>query len=472
MMNSPVTIDDLPTEMLCELFKHLNPRNLVACSLVNKRWNSAYSTFRVRRLVACAFRWSRDRWYDSRKFEERDFCHLERFHRLIDKPLLSNLQHLALCRHYWYRDSPIDLNKLNVFRQLIRLEIETDLGSEKVSLHLPKLKILAIHLYREEGILSIDCPELSTFLHWGANHSNLLEVKHPETIRRLDTAVMCPDQMAQFKNVEYLVVYRRDLINKDTLVSLPSLKELHCYYCFGRDEFSRFLENGTFEKRTEPLRKFLDDLEMLRDSDFRVTLAGLPLTKWLLNPVEFGVRIEEGRETLYEESVYLKNCHLFDPNVPDLASRTVDYVRLMKLVVGEIPAAFFQNITGIRTVEITKEVASESHFLWFLKSLNSLEELSLNCTKLSQTFFDQLPASIRLPLSLNLKCGSTDREIERSLNFDFLEKLPRLTSLYIGVKLSFASLTSLIISLNKLEPGSFQFDSYDICPSVKRSDYF
>ena len=60
-------------------------------------------------------------------------------------------------------------------------------------------------------------------------------------------------------------------------------------------------------------------------------------------------------------------------------------------VVGEIAACFFQNITRIER-HPDGEVENERHFLWFLKSLNSLDELALISPKVES--FYQLPASV------------------------------------------------------------------------------
>ena len=95
-MSSPTSIDDLPSEMICELFKHLCPKDLVTCSMVNKRWHN-YAGFKVHRLVVANYRVD-DKWYHSdRKIEDQELCSSERFSRLANKPLLSNLKHLALC---------------------------------------------------------------------------------------------------------------------------------------------------------------------------------------------------------------------------------------------------------------------------------------------------------------------------------------------------------------------------------------
>ena len=56
--------------------------------------------------------------------------------------------------------------------------------------------------------------------------ANLLHVKQPETIRKLETS-MVNGELAPFRNVECLVTRQFEAIRKATLQSLPKLKEFH-----------------------------------------------------------------------------------------------------------------------------------------------------------------------------------------------------------------------------------------------------
>ena len=121
------SIDDLPPEMICELFEYLQPKDLAACSMVNKRWHSIYGGFRMHRLVAVDYdNWYYDlgKWYNSNQAIREERSHLKIFRLLAEKPLLSNLKHLAL-------SGELDLNELNRFRQLVHLEIKIGFSSKK-----------------------------------------------------------------------------------------------------------------------------------------------------------------------------------------------------------------------------------------------------------------------------------------------------------------------------------------------------
>ena len=95
-MNPPTTvsttsIEDLPSEMISKLFYHLPPKDLAACSMVNKRWQSIYAAFKLHRLVANSYH-DFDRvlssWWDSNEtIREAERCEIKIFFRMVDKPL-------------------------------------------------------------------------------------------------------------------------------------------------------------------------------------------------------------------------------------------------------------------------------------------------------------------------------------------------------------------------------------------------
>ena len=137
-MNSPTnatpttSIEDLPPEMIDELFRHLHPRDLVTCSMVNKRWHSIYTDFRsVESLIELdSLGFIAHRWYHSgQRIEEKELCDSKLFLRLFDRPLLSNLKRLAIC-HLGYLKFDLNNLNLNLFRELIHLQIgNLDWGS-------------------------------------------------------------------------------------------------------------------------------------------------------------------------------------------------------------------------------------------------------------------------------------------------------------------------------------------------------
>ena len=451
------SIDDLPPEMICELFKHLGPEDLIACSMVNRRWHSIYAGFKVRRLVAIEpHRYDLCEWFNSnRTIRQEERCCLSMYHRLAKKPLLSNLKYLVL----WDFPFKFDLSQLNQFRQLVHLEIQTYLYLDKLDLKLPKLKVLAFHLFNSRCVLSVDCPELSTLLYDADNEEpNLLDLKHPETIKKLHTCLFSP-HLAQFKNVESLVTDQLEAISKATFQSLPALKELlYDWDILGAIISEKFdSEWATTDRMKRALNEFVNEAKKLRGNDFRFTFSGFLLTNVNVDQIDFGVQVDKyGNESVCNEYVYMKNYHLIEDVLPFI--NCVDYTLLLSHVTGEFPRCFSQKFTGINEIQATAAVPDADHFLWFLKSLRSLGRLCLSSTELDQEFYDHLPTSAPSLKNLRLEKGFCKSELQ--VNFDFMAQFSELSSLTIVQPLSFESAISLVRSLgNSVNEGSFIAES-------------
>ena len=462
--NATASIEDLPPEMINELFRHLHPRDLVTCSMVNKRWHSIYTDFRsVDSLVEQdPYGHIAHRWYHSgQRIEEKELCDSKLFSRLLDRPLLSNLKRLTISAEWW---SKFDLNKLNLFRQLVHLQIGNSLcvfsmeKNEKVILNLPKLEVLALWVNSELRSLVVDCPMLSVLID--EFHEETFELKHPETIRKL-RGWWSGSELAPFKNVECLDTLNFQAITRDTLLRLPKLKELRYGNYLGYS-FPYGLEvNGKLDKEKRDLAAFLDDVKALKGSDFKFIYAGFPLTKTMLDQIDFGVEIEGGKEMVSLEYIYTKNYHLFDGLDFD---GFIDYNHLLENFSGHLPSCFFRKFTSISCLLVGEPVADADQLLWFLKSLGSVRRLRLEYTGLDQPFFDQLPASASLLTNLEVYEGYAKPEVD----FNFISKLPYLVNCWFSQKnLSIKSLTVLVrLTFGKLTGASFHFGNdyqHSIC---------
>ena len=457
-MSSPTKptacIDDLPPEMICELFKHLPPKDLTACSMVNKRWHSIHAAFKLHRLAVLGFH----PFYELIKFygsswpiQEAERCDLATFLRLAEKPLLSNLKHLALSD--WVK---FDLNKLNRFQQLVHLEIHTHPAGE-VRLNLPRLKVLSFCNSNDSCDLSIDCPELSTLTYFEADYfkadHTYLMVKHPEKITKLETN-MFGQQLTRFKSVECLVTWNFQAISQATLLSLPSLRELR----YDR-EIEKLVEEelgsevGTIDHMKRTVNEFLGEAKKLRGRDFRFTFSGFLLTNVKLDQIDFGVQVQDDGyeygeyEYVCNEYIYLKNYQLIEPDALHFV-KCVCYSTRLSSWTGEFPRCFSQKFTGIEEVEVDDAVKDEAHLLWFLKSLKLLRTLELDYVELSQEFYDQLPTAAHSLVNLNFR-GNWETELQ--LSFDFIARFAQLSDLTIDKPLSLNSATSLARRLGGLK---------------------
>ena len=445
------TIDDLPAEMIAELFKYLSLNDLAACSMVNKRWHSIRAEFRLTRLVVSCkpgYDIYIDKWsHSGRKITDIERCLPEIFLRLADRPLITNLKYLSL---NWFPELFVfDPNELNKFSQLVHLEIKIYnlvKESEFVSLSLPKLKVLNFHCHLWS--LSVDCPVLSSLVYknWSEGRFHLV-VKQPETIRKLETNLVGVS-LSPFQRVECLVTNRFRVISRDTLRLLPNLKELHFnenILSVLHTEYSNQL--GSVERLKERLSRFLDDLQKLREPDFRFTFCGLQLTSWTLNQIDFDVEEHPSFEKVFNEHLYLKNEQLIASDVSLAFVTCFDYTRLMHVAGGEIPSWFFERFSHICQITVSGPVRDVDHFGWFLSSPSRLSSLLLRRAWLDQDFYDQLPSLAPQLVWLGL---SEITRNELQINFDFIAKLPDLSILTIEQNLSFGSIASLISVFPKL----------------------
>ena len=466
---STTSIEGLPPEMINELFKHLHPRDLATCSMVNKRWHSIYAAFKVESLIKiCSYDHIRRGWYHSdREIEEKELCSKKLFCRMVDRPLLSNLKHLAIC----IESSEFDLDKLNQFSHLVHLEIgysscfidsfydsdNSDVSDvEKAILSLPKLEVLALFKFESPSPLLVDCPMLSVLVYDG-EYRETFKVKHPETIRILDTG-MYGSKLSQFKGVECLIAQSYEAISRDTLLRLPKLKEIRDDWGFGSSWLTGN-EVGTLDKEKRRLKEFLDDVKELKGDHFKFIYGGFPLTKKMLDQIDFGLILnKEGKELLFAEYICTKNHELLEPGALNL-STGVNY-SLLQFFTGEFPGSIkkFARICHLEADEPVKDVPL---FLQFLKSLSFLRTLRLTNTGLGQEFFEQLPATVRFLSELKVYEGDNKMQ----LDFNFISKLPFLIFCTIAQeRFTVESFVTLVrLTFGKLSRGLFMFgDKYQI----------
>ena len=503
------TISDLPPEMILELFKRLDAISLVACSSVNKLWHSIFSGIKLDRLVVigdpekCPLKWRYSP--KEKKIEDHELCSPKLFPRLAEQPMLSNLKYLALLDH----TLRFDLNLLNKFTQLVYLQIIVDstcmhpldeefyLGELRrrdlhlqnllrnienrinrnvphqlaniaqlgniaignverlqehdfnqvpltVNIKLPKLKVFAYtELNYRSYVLSIDCPELNVFAYEKPGAG--LHVSHPETIRTLYTS-MSLSKIFKFKNLECLVIDQLEFMCIDTLQSLPKLQELRYDLKFESAYLARH-RSVDYLKRT--WRRFLEVANRLRP-DFRLVFAGLHLTETNLMQIEVREHRKHGVVAVPDEYLYMMNYEMIDPEPNLVHVEQLDY-HLLSDLIKEIPACFSQKFAYVQRVDVIGAVHDPVLLQSFLKALRgSLRKLRIDLPNLSQEFYDQLPELVDSLTKLELRENK-----EKQFNFDFIGKIPRLSSLNVEQPLLFEPFRSLIRCSAELVEGGF-----------------
>ena len=475
-MNPPTTtIEDLPPEMICELFKNLPLKDLIACSRVNKRWHSLYAGFKVDTLVVLdKFYVNISKWtYLNRRFRDHEMCDAELFNRLADHPSRSkHLKRLALL----CGEEEVDSSKLKSFSQLQHLEI---IAYREAALNLSELEVLVFHhsTYQRR---SIDCPKLRVLVYEEFRTDNMLNVKQPETIRELQTDMFGP-KLDRFKNVECLVTLEIKAISMATLQSLPGLKKLHFDENIER-AFQKFdpYKAGALDRMRRALRELLGHVKQLKRADLQFRFAGFELTKIELDEIHFDVQVKEEDvqsnfsyryEWVCNESVYLKNYHLIELDALHFI-RKVNYSRLMDNVTGDLPADFFEKFAGVEEVSAGAAVQDDRHFRWFLKSLRSCRTLSLAGSQLGGDFYAyHLP---RLAPSLDSLGMSAYDPTGLLFDFDFLYQLPSLSWLSISGALSLETIRSLVDLFEDLGEDTqvhFEFECKDREIYVEKTNF-
>ena len=441
---SPLTsFDDLPTEMICELFKHLSLHDLISCKLVCKRFNSIVSSHsRMVRMVVDRVFENLQGWYHSnrRTDEYLETCHQNLFLRHYNRPILSALKYLRL-------DTEIpefDIDRLNLFSGLLQLDLNYSL-SGRLTLKLESLEILKIWQI-QNAQLSIKCPKLRVLFCWEEDweeDQNQLSIKHPETIKELDS-LNYARVIEPMKNLEVLKCHKLNAIGERTLQMLPKLKRLSY-----EDHLALLIfESGSFEALKMVLEEFIRRRRAMKRSDLELYLDGVRVDD-KLDEIDFDpVRLANVGST--SEHFHLKNYGRLQGGALDFVQQ-LNYGLLMDAVgSGRLPDDFFDKFTNLDLLLVHRPV-DESQFLWFLRNLKSkLCRMELKNTGLSQAFYSALP-SICSPFSIQI-----EEEHEMSLDCSFLNEMRCLINVKTNQELPTELVKSFIKSL-KREFGNLKF---------------
>ena len=426
------TIHDFPPEILCEILEKLTLKELIEKQTVCKLWNELIlSSVKVKRITvdSCTCLTCRSKWRNSSRPIDllQEFCHPNLFALLLDRPILSNLKWCAAelgdeilkCFHP---------NDLNVFRELVHLEIDYWAENPIASVEWRLLKLETLRLVLNRGNksftlqLTIDCPKLRT-LAGSFPKDNLLDIKSPETIRVLDFQF----NRLEFSKFKSLEVYRLGSqklknVNDDLLRQLPRLKTLDLYGYI--DGFDYQIDE------IKPLLKQLLNCKHRTQPDSKLFVAGIHLQdersvdELDLRMIEYEQVDGRSNSSIGYEHLYMKN---YPVNLQDNLGfiKDVDYSCLMSLV-SEVPDDYFRRFFNIWEVNAKGEIQDPGHFKWFLKKLEFLNSLNLIYPALDQAWYDDLPECC------SLKTFELLERVELELNFDFLSRFSELKRLRLN----------------------------------------
>ena len=424
----PKTLNDLPTEMVCEVLRWLSLADLGNLKITAKRYQQIVSNFKVKKLIVG----------DHETSDSYGYCPPTLFTHQFARPTLSHLQQLTIDAY----PENFDFNQLNRLDRLVQLKISCKLPKgEEIRLDLPELRQLEV-AFNETCKLRINSTKLEKLTYYG--DGELLQVEHPETIVSLDSDF--PDEfLSSFRNVRHLRSSTNLLIlSERTLLEFPDLKEVaytgsfeDVYYnddITDIDELSPFLERFMSKKRA------------LGRADLKVQFVSFELVDHKpIDDYRFFKLFYD-----YEEYEYMPNgpFYLFDLyiiNYDQLIGtapiREVSYLKLMRHFHGRIPDDFFSKFAGIESVRAGQLYAGEDHLLWFLQSLPALKEFQSDVVNLSESFFRQLAENCSDRLQ-SIRLAEVD--LERLLNVDFLGEFRALHFLKLKMKLSLKEIRWLL----------------------------
>ena len=462
-MNPSTTIRDLPPEMVCELFKHLNLKQLLKMKSVCKLWNELISRMKIERLnVDVSYRCFNDRgevWYETHRPQlERDLCRPKLLIGLCKKPMLAALKYLKIYNPHnnvCFELDDFDFNELNTLQQLVQLDLRAN--DQNLKLNLPNLQIFSLTRSNDDYSLSLNCPKLRVLRYYEPNGANSLHVQHPDTIRILDTS-MSGGKLTRFRNVEVL---RTESLLDSSILKLKNLKTLHLNMplAYAPDDYIP----EEFYGLVEGIEDFMQAKRRLNRSDLEVYFAGVRLVKNNLSDIESNLRVRIGSH-IEPEALYVKHFDRLQAEVGFF--NRVDYNRLIALM-KPLPEQFFERFWNLREVTVTSPV-DEEHVLDFLQKIRLVRRLDLQGPLLTQAFFDRLP-DVCSPTHFTLdECSEEKNTIQ--LDFAFIGKLVKLSSAEILRDLSWESVQSLILALRFIThfwdcDVSFKFKGADLSVS-------
>lgn len=440
-MSAPLkTIHDLPPEMLEEIFSYLCLITPVELKLVCKLWNELISRMKLHSLFVDNDLDSREKWFHSnRPCRQSELCTPVVFYSRHKHPTLVNLRCLRLDNSIGHHPTYFDFNELNMFEQLVQLEIHCD-WTKDLDLHLPNLEILLLVKNQLARKVNLDCKKLAALSY--SNHGNSLFVQHPDTIRMLDSN-MVGTKLIQFKNLEWLRCANKNLtIDDSTLQTLRKLEvAAHTDYK-GRD----------FRELIEALRSLIQRKRRLGGSDLVIYLAGLQvITEDDLSEIEFDFGL--GSNLIWSEKLHMKHYDRLQVRMEFV--QDVDYNQLVDSI-DVLPDDYFSRFSNLREVTAYCPL-NEQHFSEFLRKVYSLQKLALYFSPdLSQSFFDSLPEFCSLFYFYLLRprewySGENNERHVIKLDFKFIGRFKKMKFLGIYEKLSRRSSNSIFSAIDKIK---------------------
>lgn len=267
---------------------------------------------------------------------------------------------------------------------------------------------------------------------------------------------MSGDQLTRFTNLECLKrsnCNEEKILDRSTLLALDKLTTVH----YQVDP--RHLEFDRLDALKPALQELMKLKRRLGRSDLKIYFAGLLLVADDLSDIDFGSRNENYIAT---EPLYMKHYNRLQTDMHFIW--IVNYNRLFSLV-SALPDDYFKRFSNLCFVQATWPF-DEQHCLKFLRNIPHLKSLTLYINDLSQRFLNSLVEFGSLTdFYLYQSDGKENdgKEDEKDVvlrDFSFVDKFTKLSWLRIDMRLSPASIESVLIAFGSPSLTDYQRRCY------------
>ena len=439
-----IQFDQLPYLCLRKIFAFLNLRDLIKCRATTRQFKFYADEAAVDELVVkdkeieCR-RYCKHWYLTDRPIDFENSIGPNAF-ASVDSSSLKLDQQLKFLHIHLEDFASFDLKVLNGFKQLVHLEIKSEMDNHTRTLILPNLMVLDVRAHQHASYV-LKTPKLEVL---ACENVERIEVEYPERIKRL----ICDyrggeNHMAKFKNL--LTLDCRFIfcdLNRIRLSDWKDLKELNLHMAG---------DNGDrYEELRSSLVALMCERAALRSGELKLYLDDVLLVDAKQLPLDYETMDAPG--AFWFTNFRMLRHHSY-PEVNEL-----QFDHLMKLDV-ELSDDFFDRFPAIEYLTAIGRV-DRDQFDLFLNKATALRVLTLKNTSLDQTFMDRLPKLSSRLIHLNVYESSG-----LLTNFNFVLQFEQLQVFQTDRQLGSLDLAAKAFrQLNELQ--RFQFGAGKECVEV------